>query len=199
MDIITQLLSPDFEWLWIEISKNACLSIILAFPLTIASKKMWPVVVSMLVGMFAIDLHGYSKVFSKLGFGVHPLNGRTIVNSYGFELFLLGSIYLFYIIISLRDMKIAHSWKVKERFSLLILSIACGFQANIFIDTLIKNDGLFYEPLTTLLEYFWNIQIQNIPIFLLKTYIFLFLTGICIFSWIYLRQKRKHCKPGYYV
>jgi len=189
MDIIVQLLSPDFRWLWIEIGKNICLSFVLALPLAIVSKKIWPVAMSMLIGVFAIDLHGYSKVLSGLGFGTQLLNGRTIVNSYGFELFLIGVIYLFYIIYIMRNRNIANNWKIKERFSLLILSVACGFQANIFIDTLYKNDELYYEPLTTLLRYFLEVRFEDIPKLLLAMYMAIFLAGICVFSWEYLQQK----------
>jgi hypothetical protein len=188
MDIIVHLLSPDFSWLWVEIGKNACLSLILAFPLAIASKKKWPIVVALFIGVFAIDLHGYPQVLSELGFGVQRPIGRTIVNSYGFELFLVGWIYIYYSVKALMSGK-TKDWKVEEKNSLLILSVACGFQANIFIDTLAKNDELFYEPLTTFLKYFFEVRFVDIPESFLGMYIAIFLSGICIFSWKYWQLK----------
>jgi hypothetical protein len=189
MDIIVQLISPGFWWLWAEIGKNAFLSFMLAFPLALASKKKWPVAVSMFIGVFAIDLHGYSKVLSNLGFEILPLTGRTIVNSYGFELLLINSIYLFYLFKIFTFQNNKTSWAIKERFSLLILSVAIGFQANIFIDTLINNDDLFYEPLITLLKNFVDVKIDDVSKLLLGLYIVLFLTGIYLFSWEFQKQK----------
>lgn len=183
MDIVVQLFSAEFRWLWIEIGKNAGLSFILALPLAIASKKIWPITVSVLIGVFAIDLHGYSKVISSLGFDIQPQNGRTIVNSYGFELLLISGIYMSYIITTLSRHKVAEWLRTEEKYSLLILVVAIGFQTNIFIDTLIRNDGLYYEPLTTFLNYFTNMRITNLPKTLLWAYMFLFLFAICVFSW----------------
>lgn len=189
MDIMVQLFSADFRWLWIEVGKNAGLSFILALPLAITSKKMWPIVAAMLIAVFAIDLHGYSKIISSLGFDIKPLNGRTIVNSYGFELALIGGIYFLYIVTVLKKRNILEWQRIQEKFSLLILTIAIGFQANIFIDTFIQNSGLFYEPLTTILRYFVEVNIVDIPKVLLGMYMTIFIIGIYLFSWEYRRQK----------
>ena len=191
MGIIAQLLSPDFRWLWIEICNNALLSFVLALPLTLASRKKWPVIVAVFIGLFAIDIHGYFKVLASLGLDVQPLKGRTIVNSYGFELALLSGIYLIYVTRVWNDLENADSWKVKEKFSLLILSVACGFQANLFVDTLIQNQPLFYEPLTTILSHFGKFRFENIPKLFMGLYIALFLAEICLFSWEYWRQKQQ--------
>ena len=90
-----------------------------------------------------------------------------------------------------KDRKIAENWKIKEKFSFLILSVACGFQANLFVDTLIQNEALYYEPLTTMMRYFGKVRFENIPKLLLGLYIALFLTEICLFSWGYLHQKKQ--------
>ena len=191
MNIIAQLLSPDFRWFWIEISKNALLGLLLSLPIAIVSKKAWPVAVAVFVSMFAIDIHGYFKVLHLLGFNIQKLKGRTIVNSYGFELLVIIGIYIFYIFKVRKFQDIVENWKIKENFSFLIISVACGFQANLFVDTTIANQPIYYEPLTTFISYFMKVRFENIPIVLLGLYITLFLTEICLFSWAYWRQKRQ--------
>ena len=191
MSIIAQLLSPDFGWFWIEISKNALLSFVLSLPIAIVSKKAWPVVVAVFIGLFAIDIHGYFKILSLLGFDIQKLKGRTIVNSYGFELLLVIGIYIFYIFKVRKVRELVENWKIKEKFSFLIISVACGFQANLFVDTTIANQPIYYEPLTSLLRHFGKVSFENIPIFLLGLYMVIFLLEICLFSWEYWYQKKQ--------
>ena len=152
---------------------------------------MWPVAVAVFVGLFAIDIHGYFRILSLLGFNIQKLNGRTIVNSYGFELLLVIGIYIFYIFRVRKVRETVENWKIKEKFSFLIISVACGFQANLFVDTTIANQPIYYEPLTTIMSYFGKARFEDIPKLLLGLYITLFLIEICLFSWIYWRQKKQ--------
>jgi len=190
MEILGHLMSPDFGGIWLEIAKNASLSFILALPLTIRVKKVWPVVLAVLVGVFAIDIHGYFAVLHDLGFNVQPLKGRTLVNSYGFELTVLILIYSIYQLKLAKCRNIFQKIILEERYFGAILGIAIGFHSNIFVDTTIKNSELFYEPFSSIIGLFVSVGYGEIPKILLWGYICAF------FLSIYLLTKKAPYKYG---